>query len=216
MVSSVPKRFPRWARSVALGAVLGLAAGLALRWGLGTESGGHAPDGTRDDPTVPEVAAAVAYARAYQEGDWDYVIDHTLWMQERIAYARAHGEATEPELRLTLAEDAANRSPAGNHLLDGGVADQYVFRPGATLEVVRTDGGREDLARPAASRTWVRVRYPNADNALLDSVGLPLASLVVGINLDAGGRVLKASVYGNVEIDFDSLTYRVEETRDGG
>jgi hypothetical protein len=92
-----------------------------------------------------------------------------------------------------------------------GIEDQYLFRPGCTLEIAGADAGRDDLHRPAAGRGWVRVTYPGEENAVLDAMGFPVRSLVAGVNLDAGGHVLKASVYGNVEIDWDFVAYYDEE-----
>ena len=210
------KTMPRWLLAALAGAVLGIFLGGGYRF----FSGAHAvaPGGVQQAPeqapeSDPCTHGAVQYAEAYQHGDWDYVLAHTLWIQDRLTYEAAQGGGAEAEqsARLELMARVSDRSVAGNHLVEGGVADQYVFRPGAQVEVIRADEGREDLHRPAACRAWLRVTYPLPENALLDVLGLPVRELTVGVNVDASGYVLKASVYGNVEIDWDSVVYQRAE-----
>lgn len=210
--STLPK-LPRWLLAALTGALFGLAIGGGYRlfqgnasaWAGGAAEGSPATDGLVD--------IAFHYAEAYQQGNWDYVLEHTLWIHDRLTRVAAQGEGPEAanQARLELMESVSDRSVTGNHLVEGGVADQYVFRPGAHVAVVDSDEGRDDLHVPAARRTWLEVTYPHADNALLDPLGLPLASLRVGVNVSASGHVLKASVYGNVEIDWDSIVYQRAE-----
>lgn len=202
----------RVVRVIAAGAFGGIFAGLAI-WLL--------PE--REKPAVepvanaPECAAAMQYAYAFQQGDWDYVVDHTLWMQERLRYelSRAEGPDHIRDVRLELSQLVSDRATAGNRLLARGVEDQYVFRPEAVLELAGWDEGRDDLEQPVAIRTWIHVTFPSESKALLDESGFPIRSLIVGINLTGDGFVLKAGVEGNLEIDSDSIVYWAKAPRKG-
>jgi hypothetical protein len=204
-------KLPRWLLAVLAGALCGVVLGGGYRLFSGDETV------LADDPVAtaeePLARLALAYAEAYQHGDWDFVFEHTLWIQERLAYVAAQGEgaAAEEEARLALMASVSDRSVVGNHLIEGGVADQYVFRPGAQIVFAGVDAGREDLHQPVAQRVWLRVVYPGPENALLDGLGLPVQALTVGLNMAEPGHVLKASVYGNLEVDWNSVVYqRVE------
>ncbi|MCC6143901.1 MAG: hypothetical protein IT368_08845 [Candidatus Hydrogenedentes bacterium] len=170
--------------------------------------------GMREPAALPAVPAGEAadnpgwkYARAMQAGDWDYVIDHTLWMQERLSLVQVQGgpDATVAEARADLLEGVSTRPPAQNLLREAGVEDQYVFHPEAELTLLSVDAGREDLETPAAGRAWIEVQYPDRMSALLDEGGLPIRRLTVGVNYTAEGAVLKAGIVGNLEIDWESV-----------
>ena len=107
--------------------------------------------------------------------------------------------------REALCERVLGRAVEGNQLRPEGVEDRYVFSPGATIEEIGTDEGRNDLAQPARERTWFRVTYPSKDHALFDTTGRPIRTLDVAVNVSAEGAVLKASVVGNVEINRASV-----------
>lgn len=202
----------RVVRVIAAGAVGGMLAGLALL--LLPESGKPGPEPLA---VSPDCAAAMQYAYAFQQGDWDYVIDHTLWMQERLRYERSRAEDPEhiQNVRLELSQSVSNRATAGNRLLASGVEDQYVFRPEAVLELAGCDEGRDDLEQPAPVRAWIRVTFPSESKALLDESGFPIRRLFAGVNLSGDGFVLKAGVEGNLEIDWDSIVYWAKAPRRG-
>lgn len=193
---------PLWA--AVAGAAVGLVCVAGIR--LWRHQGPDSPPAT-----VARMEQSVAwhYARAFQEGNWDYVIDHTLWMQEYLANAAARAGAAENglESRLALSRTLGDRSSSGNRLADTGVEDQYVFTPGAVIEVVAHDEGRDDLEQPARERVWLRVQYPDSVHSLFDDMGLPIRSVVVGVNVSEDGYVLKANVEGNLDVDWDGIVY---------
>jgi len=51
------------------------------------------------------------------------------------------------------------------------------------------------------------VSYPAPTQSLKDENGTPIKWLRVGVNVSADGYVLKAGVIGNLEIDFESISY---------
>lgn len=212
----------RFAVAVAIGVVVGLAVGSVLKGrrvvapvpGTPGEKQGLLA-GWRGDPAPPpnlappEDSAGWRYAQAVVQEDWNTVIGLTLWMQERLERARtqAGGPEAQEAVRRALAQSLAEQHLADNQLKQEGVEDAYVFSPGATLEFVGRDAGREGLERPTAERLWIRVAYPARERALRDPVGLPIRSLRVGVNISPDGFVLKSNVVGNLDIDWESIQY---------
>ncbi len=210
-------RQQRFLLALLVGAFFGLIVGVAIKRALsdgGSFDGPSPPDWAEDSPeesVIPEVVrdgVAWQYVEAYQGGNWPRVVELTLWMEERLAFVAA-SEGTEAVAteRAQLEAQVSERRIADNHLRDVGVDDQYIFVPGARIEYVRDDAGHDDLAAEVARRTWFRVTYPAREKALLDKDGLPIRSILVGVNVSIEGRVLKAEVVGNLDIDWDSITY---------
>jgi gas vesicle protein len=202
-------RSRRFLIAVVIGGVCGAVVGLAVKPFLLTDRDGDpARDGTSSVPEVIESSVAWQYARAYQENNWEQVIAMTPWMEERLEYvARSDGPEAVSEAREALFEQLGNRNLADNYLRDAGVEDQFLFTPGARLDYVTDDTGRDDLEAPVVRRTWIRVTYPSREKALLDRDGIPIRSLRVGVNVSEDGKVLKAGVSGNVDIDWNSIEY---------
>mgnify|MGYP005840636993 CR=1 FL=1 len=150
---------------------------------------------------------AMRYAKAFQEGDCNTVIELTEWMRERLERVRL--ETDDPKdleaARQQLCRRILDRPAEGNQVREEGMEDSLIFRPGATLIPVRTDEGRTDLECPAQGRAWIRVTYGKAEEAPLGLDGLPVRSMEVGLNVSVRGAILKTSVIGNAEIDFDTI-----------
>ena len=160
------------------------------------------------EPDVPVGNVALRYATAVQQGNCHEIMRQTLWMNERLERVRLEsGEEAVEEVRAQLCERIQNRSVESNVLRREGVEDQYVFAPGAKLEIVQLDDGAPDLERPVKERTWIRVTYPYRERALRDMDGAPIRALTVGVNVSRDGYVLKAGVIGNLEIDRTTLSY---------
>jgi len=200
--------------AVMLGALVGLALGVIVKGQLEeaappsvTESA--VPPSTTEAKVParerPAAQAALAYAHALMENDWPSVVRQTWWMRARLDRVRTEGGDVE-EARRALAESLSDRNKAGNRLRPDGIEDQYLFRPGARAEVLAADDGAEDLEPAAAGRAWVRVTYGGPERAPLGPTGLPVRSLVVGVNVDEEGLVLKAGLSGNLEIDEGSIS----------
>lgn len=202
--------------ALCLGALSGILVGTLVRHGLRTK-----PASTRDQAPIPADAPqgdampvdmshpAVRYARAFMDADYDYIIEHTDWMQKRLRRAQletGHGEYA-AEAREALRRSLSEHTIAGNQLRLEGVEDQYVFVRGAELAVQSIDAGRKDLSGSVTHRVWLRVTYPVRIHALRDRQSLPIRSLTVGVNISAEGYIIKAGIFGNLEIDEGSITY---------
>jgi len=209
-------RFTRFLAALAIGGLLGAGVGLTIREFLRdttippaetTETPGTF--GTTPDDVSEESSVAWQYARAYQEGNWESVIAMTLWVQDRLDYVRSHegDEAVIERELLRVQERLGDRSPSGNQLLPEGIEDQYVFSPGAEIEIVGVDKGEGTLERPVAQRTWIRVTFPERSRALRDKANLPIRSLVAGVNVSVENQVLKAGIVGNLDIAREAISY---------
>jgi hypothetical protein len=97
-----------------------------------------------------------------------------------------------------------NPPESGQFLTDGGADDAVLFSPLAQVEVVSVDPGRDDLETPAAGRVWVRVRYPSPTEALHDEEGRAIKTVRAGLTFSSDGRLVKAGIVGNVEMDDES------------
>jgi len=210
-------RQQRFLIALLIGALLGLIVGVAIKRALPIGEPSEDPslvdwaEDSTEESVIPDVvrdSVAWQYAEAYQNGNWSRVIELTLWMEDRLAFvARSEGADAVVVERDNLVAQVSERHIADNHLRDAGVDDQYIFVPGARIEYVRDDAGRDDLEAAVARRTWFRVTFPAREKALLDKEGLPIRSVLVGVNVSLDGRVLKAEVVGNLDIDWDTITY---------
>ncbi len=215
----------RFLVAVLVGGVAGALAGAMLK-GFGL-----APFRTPTDALAPAAAtpadcspagaqrapadydsAALDYAHAMQQGNWDRVIEMTLWMRDRLDYVggQTGDGAAVMSARQELAGMLAGRDAPGNRLTAQGIEDSYVFAPGAQVEAVAVDSGREDLAAPVAERVWLKVTFPSRARAPRDSMGLPIKALTVGVNVSAEGYILKAGIIGNLEIAWEAVSYAWE------
>jgi len=161
-------------------------------------------------PTARQIVAeqdsqeAVAYAEAVQAGRCNQIIDMTWWMQERLGTIEPGGILKAKE---DLCKGILNRANEKNEVTPEGVEDQFIFVPGATIEVVGKDRGRMGLTKPTAKRIWMQVKFPMKSTALRDAAGNRIRALVVGTNVSEDGYILKAEVMGNLEVDFESFSY---------
>ena len=192
---------------------LGVFAGLVFWWRIAPpETEAPAAQAGKAAPGRSEAignAAALRYGAAFQQGAWDDIVAMTCWMQQRLQRVQIEtGNAARREaVRAELRERVSDRRVEGNRLRAEGVEDQYVFAPGALLEPLQVDSGRRGLEAPTQERTWIRVTYPSRREALCDGKGIPIRSIVVGVNVSPEGAVLKANVIGNLDIDWQSISY---------
>jgi len=212
VASTNDNRGRRFFVALLIGGLIGGLVGLSIKFGLlGTSGGGARGLGEDVGDGVPAAireGIAWQYARAYQEGNWPRVIELTLWMEERLDYVAQSGTPEDVAAeRENLAAQLGTRTIAENRLNDEGVDDQYLFTPGSRLDFLSEDGGGDGLEAPVARRTWFKVTYPARDKALLDREGVPIRSVHAGISVSREGRVLKAGVIGNLDIDWNSIQY---------
>ena len=88
-----------------------------------------------------------------------------------------------------------------------GISDQYLIPVTASFTIEGADAGREDLEVPVLERVWVVFNYADSANAPRDENGEAIRSLRAGINISLNHMILKGSVQGNWEIDFDSISH---------
>jgi hypothetical protein len=167
----------------------------------------RAASGLSDEEVERLVAWSDEYVQAVQRRDCEQVIATTLWMQDRLEYVREH--AAQPAVELEAAREALcedlRHVPEGRDVLsDAGADDAALFRPTADVELVAIDPGRQDLESPAAGRVWLRIHYPSPGDALAGADGRRIKTARVGLTFSPEGRVIKAGVLGNAELDTES------------
>ncbi|NUM55713.1 MAG: hypothetical protein HUU46_18895 [Candidatus Hydrogenedentes bacterium] len=219
-MSAYSQNVAKWAVVVATG---GLVAGLLAVYPslsrVGRDMGvpvAAATVSAEVKPTPIDGGNALAFAKALQANDCDEVIRLTAWMSDRLR--RVALESSDPvyvaKARKKLCEKILARPYEDNVLRKEGIDDQFVFAPGAQLEVVSKDDGRSDLGTAVAERVWIRVTYPRRETAPLAPVAAgspdmkPVRQWTVGVNIAREGeQVLKAAVQGNLEIKRDSAVF---------
>jgi hypothetical protein len=156
---------------------------------------------------------AGALYRIMPDGAWDVVVKMTAWMRDRLDRVAATdaSSAKRDAAVKELSDSLRQRTAEGNRLRSEGIEDVYLFAPGATVRLLRTDAGRTDLDRPVCGRAGWEVTYPTREKAPRDEKGRAIRSLAAGLNASCDGLILKAGVLGNAEIDVDSITYRWDE-----
>ena len=152
---------------------------------------------------------ALRYAAAFQQGAWDEIVDMTCWMRQRLMRVQLEtgSAAARQEAHAALVKRVSDRKVEGNRLRPEGIEDQYVFAGDAKIEPAGLDGGHPSLEQPTKDRTWIRVTYCSRRTALRDDKGIPIRSIIAGINVSTGDLVLKANVIGNLDIDRRSISY---------
>lgn len=155
------------------------------------------------------VANAMKYAQALQNGQFQQALLQLNWVQERLERVRAAQGTAEAEnaALAQLVEEISTSARTGAVLRVEGIEDQFVFVPRALVGYSAADAGRADLERPTAGRAWLRVSYPEPAIAPKDVDGRSIKTLTVGLNVAADGRILKAEIVGNLEIDRFSIGY---------
>ncbi len=210
-------RLKRFLAAVATGVVAGALVVECAREATACFTGAKAPAEATKAMALPEDDPAMQYARALQAGDWDAVVERTAWMQARLNRVRAESnDPAEPaRSRTALVYNLSARPPIGNCLRAEGIEDQYVFAPGASIVPVRRDPGRRDVDPAAVNRIWFRVTFRDRAGAPRDESGQPIRALTVGVNVDAAGRVVKAGVVGNLDVERTSISYSWESVTGG-
>ncbi len=150
---------------------------------------------------------ALQYVSAVQTAVCSRSIDLTWWMQERLQFASENSRDGVSAVRQELCDEITVRVKGANRLRSEGVEDQYVFAPMTKVKVTALEPGRQDLSKPSMGLVWLEVSYPVPTQALKDDNGTPIKSLRVGVSLSNDGYILKAGTIGNLEIDFDSISY---------
>ncbi len=161
------------------------------------------------------VSIALRYAKAYQTGEWEAILNSTEWMRQRMNRIRSKA-AAEDEIertRLELKRRILERPEENNILREEGIEDALVFRPEAKVELIGIDKGRDDLEKPVRGRTWLRVTYLKPERAPLGPNGIPIHAMNVGLNVSHEGTILKAAIKGNAEVDMGSIDYTWPTTR---
>ncbi len=163
-------------------------------------------------------ALAMQYALAVQNRDCEEVIRLTQWMNERLTQVKSESgdlavyEAAKEALYKRITEWDIEE----NQLSQEGLDDSYIFAPGATFEIIGQDTvPQEDYEQPVGGRTWLRVTYPGKQRAPRDGNGQPINCMQVGVVVSTNGKILKAGIKGNIQINYNSVSTQWEPSEGG-
>ena len=207
---------------------IGVGAGVLFGWTrlseplVSAEKAGGGPE-EAVPAEDPDVAVALRYARALQDGFCEEIVRRTAWMDDRMQRValESSGEDAMETAWDNLCVKALDRAVEGNVLLPEGIEDWYIFAPGASFEIAGVDAGRDDLDRAVAKRVWIRVTFSRQQTAPLARAEegeemMAVRAVTVGINISREGRlVVKAGVVGNLDIDVSSLSFDWASERGG-
>lgn len=164
------------------------------------------------DAESPPGSIAMHYALAVQNRDCEEVIRLAQWMNDRLAQIKL--KSGDPEAlkaaKEALCKRVSNWNIEENQLTAEGLDDPYVFAPGAQIEEAGQDRVSDDesFPQPVRERTWLRVTYTGKQRAPRDEAGQPIRSMRVGVVVSTDGKILKAGIKGNMEIDEKSVSTR--------
>ncbi len=165
---------------------------------------------------LPENHPTLVYIRAYQNDDWEKVIQKTLWITERLkkVYEETKSEDKVEEVENSIIKDISNRDINSNYVKKNGVEDQYLFTKEATIIPVAWDRAGPFDDERVKEKVWFLIEYPKPSVALRDERQLPIKSLIVALSVDNEGRIVKSNIIGNAEILRESI--KLWETSKGG
>jgi hypothetical protein len=150
-----------------------------------------------------------SYIKAIQERDCEYIVRVTWWMQERLRNELANG-ASQTELESTQQEmcNSLFQPEKSEYFLSlEGLVDGALFPQGVEWKILGADAGIKTLSKPVLERIWVELTYSGVPNGPKTSQGVPLKSIIAGINISKDEYVLKGDIRGNWNIDQESLLY---------
>ena len=150
-----------------------------------------------------------SYIKAIQTRDCEYILRVTWWMQERLRNELAKG-ASQTELD-SIRQEMCNSTfqlENSDYLLSlEGPLDGALFPQGVEWKVLGADAGIGSLAKPVSERIWVELSYSAVPNGPKTNTGIPLKSVIAGINISTDQYILKGDIRGNWNIDQESLLY---------
>lgn len=148
------------------------------------------------------------YVTAYQTRNCAEVAKCTLWVQDRIRAINGESKDTDVRetMRFELCGQLFSREDGADRISILGIDDRYLIPVTARFAIEGADSGRSDLGAPVLERVWCMFTYSDPVTAPKDEDGAPIQSLRAGVNVSTQNLILKGSVRGNWEIDFNSIS----------
>lgn len=164
----------------------------------------------------PEDHPTIVYIRAYQNDDWEKIVELTLWIRERLnkVYEETRSNEKVEEVKNSIVKEISNRDINLNYLKKNGVEDQYLFIRDAKVTPIAWDSKGNFEDERIKEKVWFLIEYSKPSLALRNEKQLPIKSLVVALSINNDGFIVKSSIIGNAEIIWDSIT--LWETSKGG
>ena len=153
----------------------------------------------------PSAGRVREYIEAIQARNFAAVFEMTSWMQERVAYLRAHSNDPDTEINRFIQEERRafmQRPEVLVVLTADGVEDKYLVGCGT----FRIESVEEDVSRPVLSsgkmlaEVTVALDHSECDHASLLFEGKAVESLTASFLVEPNGKIVKAGVKGNAEV----------------
>lgn len=162
----------------------------------------------KEEIEVFESHPAMAYVKAYQEGEWESIIEQTLWIQERLKFisnANNNDKEKISKEKQEITKRIQSRDINKNYLTKEGVEDQYIFTPEAKITIIGIDSKGPFTDKRVKEMVWLNVEYPKPSKALRNEKQIPIKSMICSIAINNDGKIVKSSIIGNVKIDYSSI-----------
>jgi len=150
-----------------------------------------------------------SYIEAIQTRDCDYILRVTWWMQERLRNAQADDRSRTDldRIKQEMCDSMFQLEKNDYSLSLVGLVDGALFPQGVEWKILGADAGIDSLAKPVLERIWIELTYSGVPNGPKTSQGIPLKSMIAGINISEDQYILKGDIRGNWNIDQKSLLY---------
>jgi hypothetical protein len=150
-----------------------------------------------------------SYIKALQTRDCEYIIRVTWWMQERLRNELAKGTSQKDldSIKLDMCNSMFQLENSDYLLSLEGLVDGALFPQGVEWKVLGADAGINTLSKPVLERIWVELTYSGVPNGPKTNGGIPLKSIVAGVNISKDQYILKGDIRGNWNIDQESLLF---------
>ncbi len=156
---------------------------------------------------LPENHPAWVYIKAYQNDNWEKVIEKTLWIRERLKIISEETKSKEKveEVKNNIVKEISKRDINFNYIKKNGIEDQYLFTKDARITPIAWDkkGPFDDVR--VKEKVWFLVEYSKPSTALRNEKQLPIKSLIVVLSINDEGCIVKSSIIGNTEIIRESI-----------
>ncbi|MCX8063983.1 MAG: hypothetical protein N3G21_02285 [Candidatus Hydrogenedentes bacterium] len=157
-------------------------------------------DFPNDHPTI-------IYIKAYQNDDWEKVVEQTLWIRERLRTVWEETKSYEKleEVKRSIINEISNRDVNFNCLKKNGVEDKYLFTKDAKVLPIAWEKEADFHDPRVKEKVWFSIEYLKPSLALRNEKQFPIKSLVVALCVNSDGYIVKSSIIGNAEIVLDSI-----------
>lgn len=158
---------------------------------------------------LPPDHPIITYIRAYQNGNYEQIIQQTLWIQDRIQFLREIENKNDDEIQQEIkriVEQLKEKDINENFLTPNGVDDKYLFSSDSTIKVIDIQKNNTEEEDPRIKeKYYLKIEYHKPSTALRNEKQIPIQSLIAVISITENGKVVKTNIKGNAQIIANSI-----------